>query len=905
MYEQRDYIALEWVADEISETLKLAYEMLDAYQLNRSDITKLRFCLTYIHQVQGILQMVEFYGPSLLAKDMETLTESLIERDINERFRHDAFYALQRAITKLPNYLEQIKSSHQSQPLLLVKLLNDVRAVRSAALVSEGLLFLPREVDYGEVNFDALELKGEPLKETTQKLNKMYHLALHNLFKGQEIAKNLNYLAKVCARFAKICHAQPSASLWHVAIALLEGLLNRSIDICPAIKMLLRELGNTIKNGVEKGEAVLCQEPEPELIKNLLFYVSLSRASSKFIKETREKFALNHALTPLYYSDVHEEQQLVKEVTTKAIYQHLNELSQLLAKQEFNKRELKQISYSMATLYESFAVVDAPKSYKRIKDAYLFIEKSLVTQTSLSEQDIAELRNAVSLTEQDIRSSVDSESTDYSSYTLFNDSEEAQQQLNRAVASVYRESRLNLEKCKQLIVDFVSSQWNHQTLLDIPPMFREIRGSLNMIPSPKAAAIMRSCELYVSDTLLAKRFIPDWQSLDVLADAITSIDYYLERVINDSESQAVDILDVAEDSVAKLGYPISELGQYESVTVETVNNETISPIAELVDDEPDHENRAVDLQINLDEPQEISFDLDETKQSVSLEEAEAADKTEAELLAEYDDEDYDPEIVEIFIEESTEVLEEINQFLPRWEINADDHDARSTVRRAFHTLKGSGRMVGATHVGELAWSIEHMLNKVIDGTYRISPDRFKLIAAATALMPELVESFKNRSTYDLTESVKIINKAELLTVNQNIGEEDTSSERNDNELIDIFVAEANTHIVTIDEFVESSTLQPQNIALSDDLQRSLHTLKGSARMAEVDALGDIVTPVESMVKQLRMSNLYADEKVIGILAQLTVYMKQGLSQLKQDQPVSLDDTEAFFTNINTFKEHFE
>jgi chemotaxis protein histidine kinase CheA len=33
------------------------------------------------------------------------------------------------------------------------------------------------------------------------------------------------------------------------------------------------------------------------------------------------------------------------------------------------------------------------------------------------------------------------------------------------------------------------------------------------------------------------------------------------------------------------------------------------------------------------------------------------------------------------------------------------------VRRAFHTLKGSGRMVGATDISEFAWAIENLLNK--------------------------------------------------------------------------------------------------------------------------------------------------------------------------------------------------
>ena len=76
----------------------------------------------------------------------------------------------------------------------------------------------------------------------------------------------------------------------------------------------------------------------------------------------------------------------------------------------------------------------------------------------------------------------------------------------------------------------------------------------------------------------------------------------------------------------------------------------------------------------------------------------------------------DPEILELFIEEAREAIESINTNFPRWALDDSELDALQTVRRAYHTLKGSGRMVGAELIGEYCWSIEHLLNRVIDGT---------------------------------------------------------------------------------------------------------------------------------------------------------------------------------------------
>ena len=66
----------------------------------------------------------------------------------------------------------------------------------------------------------------------------------------------------------------------------------------------------------------------------------------------------------------------------------------------------------------------------------------------------------------------------------------------------------------------------------------------------------------------------------------------------------------------------------------------------------------------------------------------------------------DPEFVALFVEEARENVTRLNELFPRWEQNPLDAEALRDVRRAFHTLKGSGRMVGARRVGEFSWSIE-------------------------------------------------------------------------------------------------------------------------------------------------------------------------------------------------------
>ena len=114
--ERRDYVALDWVAAEIGDTLVQARAALDAYLNNPGDIIQLRFCLTYIHQVYGTLKMVEFAGAALLAEEMETTAHALLADELQGEARNDALTTLQHALTRLPDYLQQLQQQRVDRP---------------------------------------------------------------------------------------------------------------------------------------------------------------------------------------------------------------------------------------------------------------------------------------------------------------------------------------------------------------------------------------------------------------------------------------------------------------------------------------------------------------------------------------------------------------------------------------------------------------------------------------------------------------------------------------------------------------------------------------------------------------------------------------------------------------------
>ena len=94
----------------------------------------------------------------------------------------------------------------------------------------------------------------------------------------------------------------------------------------------------------------------------------------------------------------------------------------------------------------------------------------------------------------------------------------------------------------------------------------------------------------------------------------------------------------------------------------------------------------------------------------------------------------DEELMTIFVEEADEVLAGIENQLDALRAARGDLPTLTSVRRAFHTLKGSSRMVGLTDFGEGAWAVEQCFNAWLSQERAATDDLIALAAAARTLM---------------------------------------------------------------------------------------------------------------------------------------------------------------------------
>ncbi|MDM8545730.1 Hpt domain-containing protein [Candidatus Venteria ishoeyi] len=272
----------------------------------------------------------------------------------------------------------------------------------------------------------------------------------------------------------------------------------------------------------------------------------------------------------------------------------------------------------------------------------------------------------------------------------------------------------------------------------------------------------------------------------------------------------------------------------------------------------------------------------------------------------------DEDILEIFIEEAEEVLEEIHANYNVWKNSPADTDSLQTLRRAFHTLKGSGRLVGAFAIGELGWAFENMLNKLIDGSIERNAHMMAVLDQVESAIPRMVELFKNDDKslpYDLhllisqadhlveskgaelgefepesagaetleevetvaaeimpdtaAETTPVIASSEAKVLEEVVDIEQQEAEEN-SILLQIFTDEATEHLNQLKAFIIHCH-QGKGCQINDDIILVLHTINGSARSVGFMDMAALAAQMEAYARTNMEHHGHLDKEMVALL----------------------------------------
>ena len=104
------------------------------------------------------------------------------------------------------------------------------------------------------------------------------------------------------------------------------------------------------------------------------------------------------------------------------------------------------------------------------------------------------------------------------------------------------------------------------------------------------------------------------------------------------------------------------------------------------------------------------------------------------------------ELTDIFLEEATEVIQTGLASAHSLLEASENLEQQSTLRRAFHTLKGSSRMVGFDDFGEAGWAFEQVINTRLTDQTPFDKDICNLAIAALNSFKSWTEDLSSRKT---------------------------------------------------------------------------------------------------------------------------------------------------------------
>lgn len=977
-----DFTTLQWVKPELDETLALARQALESYVDNPGNRDAMRSCADSLHQVHGTLRMVELYGAAMVTEEMETLAIALLEDHVAQR--EEAYAALMRGLMQLPDYLERLSGGHRDVPVVLLPLLNDLRSSRGQQALHESALFTPNlEMALpAQAPAPMPEVNGERQRNEVTTLRLRFQQQLLSWFRGQGGDQQLGGMIQTLDAITARCQSVPGRRLWWIAAGVLEGVQQGALKAQTGeVRQLIGKVDRSIRQLVEHGEASLRGGDADELARKLLYVVGQVRQGSPRMEQLRQTYALD-ALLPEQSEVEHARGSMaghnraLLDSVAKALKDDLlrvkESLDLFLRQTDADPAQLSGQTEILERVGDTLGMLALGVPRRVVNEQRRVLEEIASRVRKPDEELLLDVAGALLYVEASLDDHIESlgaegEVTHESPTTMLPRSE-----ARHILATLMHEATANTSKVKDAIVAYVESGWQSSQLADVGALMEEVAGAMRMLSAPRPAELAEGIGRFVGNELLADRRVPSTAQMDHLADALAALEYYLEAA-REHRGGLEHILDVAEHSLSSLGYwppPAIRVPSDDDMdeAPEHVARAADAALAAALASQPDlsesvslgHGDDLAGLIVGhsetpLPEPHEITgMRLADTVHITPQEPAHGGEDDWVEIEEEVVEEvpvagagavdagfqsstaGIDDDIRDIFLEEMQEEIDNLHAARKTWLANAEQVDALTSIRRSFHTLKGSGRLVGATLLGEFAWKVENMLNRVLDQSIPPNEGVQETVSAAIDALPQfraalLGEGSVNAPvtaimeiaerlaagqvdarladipTSGATETVRRIVRRRVPRVSLDAqavpaaslaGIETTHAEPAEPEhaqhvidapvmppidpvLLEILRSEVAQYLATIRTAINRVDGE---LRVEDGLLRAVHTLHGAIAMVDIPLLTQLLSPLESLLKRLRAAGLPLSPEGVLLLSQSADAVDHVMSQFDAPSP---------------------
>ncbi|MEO8186289.1 MAG: Hpt domain-containing protein, partial [Burkholderiaceae bacterium] len=789
-----DIAPLAWVIDEIRNSLTDAVNGLKAFVANKQDVDQIRNARNQIHQANGALQLLDLRGVALVTETIEHLTRRF-EADPKE-CSPAPIRTIETALSAVMAYLEGLLSGRPNQPIKLypyyrdVLLLNQASRVHPADLVFPDLSRRPAFHQIEARNFTPRQLRDRRAR---------FELGLLGFLRNSDDAAPRKRMREALSDLEHMPQRGLARSFWWITRGLLEALEAGAVAVDVDLKRVLARLNLQLRRMIEGGGAVaerlmvdtlyyvgraegsLARVAEVKRLYGLdaLIPADFERASLTALDADALR-ALKEALVQAKQlwgqvvagagdtAKFEHEILLARETSHKlharplvATIEAISRVAKEFAKLAPNLREAVGLEVASALLFVDLGVDELPQIESEYEGRALQVIDRL-----------AKARNGQALPQ--------------AGPWMSELARRAQDRLT--MGTVVAETQATLRDIEQRLDRFFRNPLERTDLPATTAMFDQVCGVLSLLGYDEPVAALRNVQASIArfaDATVA----PEPDAFGRIAQNLGAIGFFVESVGQDAdrprgmfrydpatgifsadlgqlqgtdtvtapadddfiaprtvdirlparrgdnvESAALKTLEAAHTQAMRLMQVVGDARAIEELErlLPTLANE-----ADLLDNDPLKQNAARASQL-LEQLKETHRREDAAELEKLLAPRGALETPKPTAPMPVSEAAADNELRQIFVEEARDVLDSISEQLEMLRTTRDDQATLTTVRRAFHTLKGSSRMVGFKTVGEGAWAVEQCFNLWLAQERAASDDLLDLAEGAQRVIRDWI-----------------------------------------------------------------------------------------------------------------------------------------------------------------------
>jgi len=285
---------VEWIRQETEQQLSKITSYLENYATTfESDF--IDHAHDVMQDVEKTMNAVGVQGGATLSQEMRLLLIALRDSKVGDKLA--ALKVLHQALSQLSEYLQHLQDGYADLPIVMLPLLNELRAARGVELLSELLVFLPEEDDTVHQHLDEykrVSLSAEKRSKVYKHLRMHFQKALLAWFKDSQSDNALKTMQAINNDLIRIHNDANMRIFWWVAQALILAIRAKKLEVGIAVKLLIGNLDRQLAKESQQGAEVFVSTAElQELKRNLLYYIGLAGKGISLVDAVKEVYQLD------------------------------------------------------------------------------------------------------------------------------------------------------------------------------------------------------------------------------------------------------------------------------------------------------------------------------------------------------------------------------------------------------------------------------------------------------------------------------------------------------------------------------------------------------------------------------------------------------------------------------------